>query len=187
MTVFGAQGVRPASSDGSVAARASLPDGELKARKIAVGGASTDDEIAAAGNTSEKTQKHDVGEAASCREKNAGVMTPRGSQLQQRQPRTTLVSLARDLYRWAQETFPTATAVIAHLPFALVPFAFSMFVLVQALVTKGWVQVFAAGWDAWVRKTGTIGAISGMGFLSVLLCNVCSFSVSFYRIPMRSL
>lgn len=84
----------------------------------------------------------------------------------------TLVSLAADLYRWSQETFPTATAVVSHMPFALVPFSFAMFVLVQALVTKGWVPVFAHGWDHWVDKTGTVGAIGGMGFLSVILCNV---------------
>lgn len=86
----------------------------------------------------------------------------------------TLVSLCKDGYRWLQETFPTVMAVISHLPFALVPFAFSMFVLVQALVTKGWVSVFAYGWDHWVSKTGTIGAIGGMGFLSVIFCNVSS-------------
>ncbi|KAK4199313.1 putative arsenite efflux transporter ArsB-like protein [Triangularia verruculosa] len=83
----------------------------------------------------------------------------------------TLSSVARDAYRWSQETFPTATAVLSHLPYALVPFAFAMFVLVQALVTKGWVEVFARGWDHWVNKTGTVGAIGGMGFLSVILCN----------------
>jgi Na+/H+ antiporter NhaD/arsenite permease-like protein len=87
-------------------------------------------------------------------------------------PRATLVSLVADAYRWCQETFPTVTAVLAHLPFALVPFAFAMFVLVQGLVTKGWVQVFAHGWDHWVNKTGTVGAIGGMAFLSVILCNV---------------
>jgi Na+/H+ antiporter NhaD/arsenite permease-like protein len=86
--------------------------------------------------------------------------------------RPTLVSLVADAYTWSQETFPTVTAVLAHLPFALVPFAFAMFVLVQALVTKGWVNVFAYGWDHWVEKTGTIGSIGGMGFLSVILCNV---------------
>ncbi len=86
--------------------------------------------------------------------------------------RPTLVSLAADVYTWSQETFPTVTAVLAHLPFALVPFAFAMFVLVQALVTKGWVEVFAYGWDHWVEKTGTVGSIGGMGFLSVILCNV---------------
>ncbi|KAK4539979.1 hypothetical protein LTR36_009877 [Oleoguttula mirabilis] len=85
--------------------------------------------------------------------------------------RATLESLIVDIYRWLQETFPTATAVAAHLPFALVPFALSMFVLVQALVTRGWVPVFAHGWDHWVNKTGTVGAIGGMGFLSVIMCN----------------
>lgn len=88
------------------------------------------------------------------------------------QEHVTLTSHLKDAYIWLQETFPTATAVMAHLPFALVPFALSMFVLVQALVTKGWVPVFAHGWDRWVHKTGTIGAIGGMGFLSVIMCNV---------------
>lgn len=93
-------------------------------------------------------------------------------QQEQKCGRSTLVSHAMDAYRWSQETLPTVTAVVAHLPFALVPFAFSMFVLVQALVTKGWVSVFAYGWDHWVNKTGTVGAIGGMGFLSVIMCNV---------------
>lgn len=84
----------------------------------------------------------------------------------------SLVSLAEDAYSWCQETFPTVTAVLAHLPFALVPFALCMFILVEALVTKGWVPVFAYGWDHWVNKTGTVGAVGGMGFLSVILCNV---------------
>lgn len=91
--------------------------------------------------------------------------------------RVTLVSLAADVYRWLQETFPTATAVVSHMPFALVPFSFAMFVLVQALVTKGWVPVFAYGWDHWVDKTGTVGAIGGMGFLSVILCNFAGTNI----------
>jgi Na+/H+ antiporter NhaD/arsenite permease-like protein len=86
----------------------------------------------------------------------------------------SLESLVADAYRWLQETFPTVMTVFAHLPYAVVPFALSMFVLVQGLVTKGWVPVFAHGWDHWVDKTGTIGSIGGMGFLSVILCNVSS-------------
>jgi Na+/H+ antiporter NhaD/arsenite permease-like protein len=86
--------------------------------------------------------------------------------------RSTLVSLLQDAYRGAQETFPAATAVLAHLPVSLVPFTFSMFVLIQALVSNGWILVFAHGWENWVNKTGTMGAIGGMGFLSVTLCNV---------------
>lgn len=93
------------------------------------------------------------------------------SSSQHKAPRC-LSTLMEDSYRWCQETFPTVTTVISHLPFALVPFALCMFVLVEALVTKGWVPVFAYGWDHWVKKTGTIGAVGGMGFLSVILCNV---------------
>lgn len=95
----------------------------------------------------------------------ASLQWPRGP--------ATLESLGQDTLRWCQETFPTAAAVVLHLPFALVPFAFCMFILVQGLVTKGWVPVFAYGWEHWVNKTGTVGAIGGMGFLSVILCNVC--------------
>ncbi|KAK3377522.1 hypothetical protein B0H63DRAFT_435697 [Podospora didyma] len=91
--------------------------------------------------------------------------------------RATLVSQCALAYTWLQETFPSVTAVVAHLPFALIPFAFAMFVLVQALVTKGWVEVFAHGWDHWVDKTGTIGAIGGMGFLSVILCNFAGTNI----------
>ncbi|EEH35750.2 hypothetical protein PAAG_00073 [Paracoccidioides lutzii Pb01] len=91
--------------------------------------------------------------------------------------RTTLISLLKEAYRWTQDTFPTVTAVVAHLPFALVPFAFTMFILVQALVTKGWVPVFAYGWDHWVNKTGTVGAVGGMGFLSVILCNFAGTNI----------
>ena len=86
--------------------------------------------------------------------------------------RTTLESVIKERYRWARETFPTTMTVFNHLPLPLLPFAFCMFILVQALVTKGWVPVFAHGWDHWVEKTGTVGAIGGMGFLSVILCNV---------------
>ncbi|KAI1141143.1 hypothetical protein F5Y05DRAFT_376505 [Hypoxylon sp. FL0543] len=93
------------------------------------------------------------------------------------QGKTTLISLAAAGYRWSQATFPTATAVIGHLPFALVPFAFSMFVLVQGLVTKGWVPVFAYGWDHWVNKTGTVGSVGGMAFLSVILCNFAGTNI----------
>jgi Na+/H+ antiporter NhaD/arsenite permease-like protein len=91
--------------------------------------------------------------------------------------KSTLSSLISDGWTWSRETFPTASFVLAHLPLALVPFAFTMFVLVQALVTKGWVPVFAYGWDHWVTRTGTIGAIGGMGFVSVVLCNFAGTNI----------
>lgn len=98
------------------------------------------------------------------------------SRRHQQRPRT-LQSLIIDVYQWLQETFPTCMAVFAHLPFALIPFALAMFVLVQALVTKGWVPVFAHGWDNWVQKTGTVGAIGGMGFLASVLSNCAGTNI----------
>ncbi|KAL8365587.1 hypothetical protein RB595_004417 [Gaeumannomyces hyphopodioides] len=97
-------------------------------------------------------------------------------ELEQRQARlgaqpATLVSAARHANMWWRDTFPAASTVLTRLPFALVPFAFSMFILVEALVTKGWVPLFAYGWDAWVQRTGVVGAIAGMGFLGVFLSN----------------
>ncbi|THV68707.1 hypothetical protein D6D28_06457 [Aureobasidium pullulans] len=89
----------------------------------------------------------------------------------------TFVFFVASEYRWLQETFPTVMAVLSHLPFKLVPFALSMFVLIQGLVTKGWVPVFAYGWDHWVTKTGTVGAIGGMGFLGVVLCNFAGTNI----------
>ncbi|OSC98422.1 hypothetical protein PYCCODRAFT_999447 [Trametes coccinea BRFM310] len=74
-------------------------------------------------------------------------------------------------------TFPTVTYVAARLPVALLPFAFLMFILVQGLAAQGWVQVFARWWEAWVRRTGTLGAIGGMGFLSCMLCNFCGTNI----------
>jgi Na+/H+ antiporter NhaD/arsenite permease-like protein len=93
------------------------------------------------------------------------------------QRRTTLATLLSRLWRWSQETFPQVSAVLAHLPFSLILFVFPTFILVQSLVSTGWVTALAHGWDGWVEKTGTVGAIAGMGLLSVLLSNVSpSFS-----------
>lgn len=87
-------------------------------------------------------------------------------------PPTTLASILESLLVWLQETFPTAMAVSTYLPIRLIPFALPTFILVQSLVSTGWVTILALGWDTWAMKTGTIGAIGGMGFLSVVLCNV---------------
>ncbi|EME42202.1 hypothetical protein DOTSEDRAFT_154807 [Dothistroma septosporum NZE10] len=92
-------------------------------------------------------------------------------------PPKTLSSILAEAYQWAQETFPIVMTVASHLPFKLVPFALCMFVLVQALVTKGWVAVFAHGWDHWVNKTGTVGAVGGMAFLAVVLCNFAGTNI----------
>jgi hypothetical protein len=69
------------------------------------------------------------------------------------------------------KTFPTASLVISRLPLQLIPFAFSMFILVEALSYTGWIRVFATWWTAWVNVGGLPGAIWLMGMISVLGCN----------------
>ncbi|KAL2065978.1 hypothetical protein VTL71DRAFT_2049 [Oculimacula yallundae] len=44
-------------------------------------------------------------------------------------------------------------------------------------LTKGWVPVFAHGWDHQVDKTGTFESVGGIAFLSVILCNVAGRNI----------
>jgi hypothetical protein len=67
---------------------------------------------------------------------------------------------------------PTVSAVVAHLPLTLLPFAFSMFILVNALEYTGWVNLWAGWWAAWARVGGVAGCVWLMGMLSVIGCNV---------------
>jgi hypothetical protein len=59
-----------------------------------------------------------------------------------------------------------------------------MFIIVEGLVTKGWVEILAKGWAIWANKSNPAVAIAGMGFVSVCLCNVSNFSYFFcFLIP----
>jgi Na+/H+ antiporter NhaD/arsenite permease-like protein len=83
--------------------------------------------------------------------------------------------LSSNLSTWLDRfvrTFPSVHGVCQKLPLSLVPFAFSMFILVQGLASHGWVHVLANWWGAWVSKTGVVGAVAGMMIGSGLLCNV---------------
>lgn len=82
--------------------------------------------------------------------------------------------------RW-ESRFPTISTIAQRLPISLLPFAFLMFILVQGLSTKGWVEVWAEWWDAWVQRTGTIGAVGGMCFMACILCNVSQQSKAMFR------
>lgn len=67
--------------------------------------------------------------------------------------------------------FPTSYTIFTRLPFPLIPFAFSMFILVQSL-GSAWIPVFARWWTAWAGRTGTVGCVLGMYVISVAGCNV---------------
>jgi hypothetical protein len=105
-------------------------------------------------------------------------------------PKRTLESLSENLSR----KFPTITALLPRLPVSLVPFALSMFILVNALASKGWVEVFASWWRSWVnaclRSGGETGAVFGaaglMAIISVLLCNVSTSMSTEFLIGCRT-
>jgi len=95
--------------------------------------------------------------------------------------RGTLYGLCEQLAAfWERLPFPTVKTILSHLPFALVPFAFCMFIIVEGLVTKGWVEILAKGWAIWANKSNPAVAIAGMGFVSVCLCNVSDLSPNFF-------
>lgn len=106
--------------------------------------------------------------------------------------RVTLSSLLGPLLTTLQHIFPTIHTLSHRLPLPLLPFAFMMFILVQGLASKGWVEVFGGWWDDWVRRTGVVGAVFGMVGISGVLCNVSPFtldklSVCFYVLRTTSL
>ena len=100
--------------------------------------------------------------------------------------RGTLYGLFQQLgVFWNWLPFPTVKTVLSHLPFALIPFAFCMFIIVEGLVTKGWVEILAKGWAIWANKSNAAVAIAGMGFVSVCMCNVSDPSPYFFSFLMH--
>jgi len=87
-------------------------------------------------------------------------------------PSTASKSSLQSAFHHATKTLPTASHIIARLPLPLLPFAFSMFILVEALSYVGWIRVFGGWWASWVKVGGLGGAVVIMGILSVLGCNV---------------
>ncbi|RDB19705.1 Arsenical pump membrane protein [Hypsizygus marmoreus] len=72
--------------------------------------------------------------------------------------------------------FPTLATALPRLPFALIPFAFSQFILIEALSHQGWIAVFGN----WLVKA-THGQIHPtiwiIGVLGVLLCNAAGTNI----------
>ncbi|KAI0338074.1 hypothetical protein BDW22DRAFT_1363465 [Trametopsis cervina] len=100
--------------------------------------------------------------------------------LEEKSPRT----LGSLYHKISKRTLPTLFNILPRLPISLVLFAFCMFILVQALTTWGWVEVFAGWWTAWIRVCeqvgngfATVGAIYMMLIASTLLCNICGTNI----------
>lgn len=97
--------------------------------------------------------------------------TPIGGRASGDEPKPSSHKLLRPLFPF-QRAFPTFSGVFTRLPIPLIPFAFSMFILVESLQYTGWIRVWAGWWAAWAEVGGVAGAIWLMGMLGVIGCNV---------------
>ncbi|KAF7377802.1 CitMHS domain-containing protein [Mycena sanguinolenta] len=75
--------------------------------------------------------------------------------------------------------FPTFSTALPRLPFALIPFAFSQFILIEALAHQGWIDVFAS----WLRHATHRNPASPyptiwiIGILGIILCNLSGTNI----------
>ncbi|KAF9155582.1 hypothetical protein BG015_009365 [Linnemannia schmuckeri] len=78
-----------------------------------------------------------------------------------------------------QQKSPLLHAIAIRMPWAILPFTFSMFIMVEGLSHSGWIAIFAN----WATKLvpNYVAATYAIGFVSVLLCNI------FNNVPMTIL
>ncbi|KAG9311167.1 hypothetical protein JVU11DRAFT_8234 [Chiua virens] len=74
------------------------------------------------------------------------------------------------------ERFPTFITALPRLPFALIPFAFSQFILIEALNHQGWVNIFA-NWLVRASHKQVHPTIWLIGVLGVILCNLAGTNI----------
>ncbi|KAF9907966.1 hypothetical protein BX616_000271 [Lobosporangium transversale] len=78
-----------------------------------------------------------------------------------------------------EHKFPLLHAIAIRMPWAILPFTFSMFIMVEGLSHSGWIAIFA-NWATHLVPN-YIAATYAIGFISVLLCNI------FNNVPMTIL
>ena len=72
--------------------------------------------------------------------------------------------------------FPTFFTALPRLPFALIPFAFSQFILIEGLSHQGWINIFGT-WLVKATNRQIIPTIWIVGILGVILCNVAGTNI----------
>ncbi|KAJ8080174.1 hypothetical protein PM082_017004 [Marasmius tenuissimus] len=82
-----------------------------------------------------------------------------------------------DLHASLHAHFPTFFTALPRLPFALAPFSFSQFILIEALVHQGWIDVFAR-WLILASNNGQMHPTLWLiGVLGVILCNIAGTNI----------
>ena len=72
--------------------------------------------------------------------------------------------------------FPTFFTALPRLPFSLIPFAFSQFILIEGLTHQGWINIFGI-WLVKATNRQIIPTIWIVGVLGVILCNVVGTNI----------
>lgn len=72
--------------------------------------------------------------------------------------------------------FPTFHTAFPRLPFALIPFAFSQFILIEGLAHQGWIEIFSR-WLVIATGRGMYPTIWLVGVLGVILCNISGTNI----------
>ncbi|KAG1839874.1 hypothetical protein F4604DRAFT_1834390 [Suillus subluteus] len=80
------------------------------------------------------------------------------------------------LHKRLHAHFPTFFTALPRLPFALVPFAFSQFILIEALSHQGWIDVFGT-WLLRATHGDMYRTIWLIGVLGVILCNISGTNI----------
>ncbi|KAF9206042.1 hypothetical protein BGZ49_003115 [Haplosporangium sp. Z 27] len=92
---------------------------------------------------------------------------------------TTSHSLFKRFSIAFERRLPLLHAIAIRMPWAILPFTFCMFIMVEGLSDSGWIAIFAH----WATKIvpNYVAATYAIGFISVLLCNI------FNNVPMTIL
>jgi Na+/H+ antiporter NhaD/arsenite permease-like protein len=85
--------------------------------------------------------------------------------------RQTLSSFVRFL----AHRFPITSTTMSRLPIPILPFAMGMFILVQSLLERGWVDVIARGFARACTTPATTTFF--IGYMTVILCPFCGTNI----------
>ncbi|KAF8728368.1 hypothetical protein AX14_006735 [Amanita brunnescens Koide BX004] len=77
---------------------------------------------------------------------------------------------------FVRDHLPTLYNAFPRLPFALVPFAFSQFILIEALAGQGWIDIFAR-WLVIATKSEMYPTLWIIGVMGVILCNISGTNI----------
>jgi len=115
----------------------------------------------------------------SSREKGPSPPSPTSTTDSKFRPFASLVDKLRDLkagLKRHNKHFPTLYKSLPRLPFSLVPFAFSQFILIEGLAHQGWIKIFAT-WLLSATHSKIFPTIWLIGIIGVILCNVAGTNI----------